>query len=114
MTDPTPEHFASRIAALSPEKRAMLEALLQRSSAETSTAAAMPESIQRRDHWGPAPLSFAQQRLWFLDQLEPGTPMYNMVRRIRVMGLLDLDALQQALQEVIARHESLRTTFPSV
>ena len=62
----------------------------------------------------PLPLSFAQQRLWFLDQLEPGNPLYNVAFVTRIQGKLDVACLEKSLNEVIARHESLRTTFPSV
>jgi amino acid adenylation domain-containing protein len=60
---------------------------------------------------GPLPLSFAQQRLWFLDQFEPGTPLYNMPAAIRLQGRLDREALQRTLDEIVRRHESLRTRF---
>src|SRR2546423_15372954 len=60
------------------------------------------------------PASFAQQRLWFLDQLEPGTAAYNLVRAFRITGPLDIDALTSAIGAVIQRHESLRTIFDSV
>ncbi|HEX2094189.1 MAG TPA: amino acid adenylation domain-containing protein, partial [Longimicrobiaceae bacterium] len=61
----------------------------------------------------PLPLSFAQQRLWFIDQLEPGRPTYNMPFPLRIRGGLELRALERALTEVVRRHESLRTRFPS-
>jgi amino acid adenylation domain-containing protein len=60
------------------------------------------------------PMSFAQQRLWFLDQLEPGSASYNISRAVRLKGPLDFQALQQALNSIVARHESLRTNFTSI
>jgi len=60
------------------------------------------------------PLSFAQQRLWFLDQLEPGTATYNIPIGIRLSGSLNVGALEQSISEVVRRHETLRTRFVSV
>ncbi|HYO68160.1 MAG TPA: AMP-binding protein, partial [Archangium sp.] len=60
---------------------------------------------------GPLPLSFAQQRLWFLDQLEPGSTVYNMPSALRLSGRLSASALAQALEALVLRHEALRTTF---
>ncbi|WP_163997838.1 non-ribosomal peptide synthetase, partial [Pyxidicoccus caerfyrddinensis] len=60
---------------------------------------------------GPLPLSFAQQRLWFIDQLEPGGASYSMPTFVRMEGTLDADALRRALAELASRHEALRTTF---
>src|ERR1043166_8673785 len=60
------------------------------------------------------PLSFAQQRLWFLDQLEPGTSTYNIPAAMRLRGSLDVAALERSISEVVRRHEVLRTTFVSV
>jgi non-ribosomal peptide synthetase component F/alpha-ketoglutarate-dependent taurine dioxygenase len=57
------------------------------------------------------PLSFAQQRLWFLNQLEPDSPFYNVPLPIRIKGNLNLAALEQALNLIVARHEALRTVF---
>ncbi|MES1244220.1 MAG: amino acid adenylation domain-containing protein, partial [Acidobacteriota bacterium] len=57
------------------------------------------------------PLSFAQQRLWFLDQLDPGNPLYNIGIALRVRGPLDVRALVRSLEEIVRRHEVLRTVF---
>jgi len=60
------------------------------------------------------PLSFAQQRLWFVDQLEPGNASYNMPLAVRLKGRLNVAALQAGLDEIVRRHETLRTTFAAV
>ena len=62
---------------------------------------------------GELPLSFAQQRLWFLDQLEPGSTLYNMPFAVRLKGQLDVEALKRTLSEIVRRHEVLRTIFAS-
>ncbi len=60
------------------------------------------------------PLSFAQQRLWFIDQLEPGNSAYNFPAAVRLKGPLNVAALEQSINEIVKRHESLRTTFTIV
>jgi amino acid adenylation domain-containing protein len=60
------------------------------------------------------PLSFAQQRLWFIDQLEPNSSLYNIPAALRLTGQLDIPALEQTLSEVVRRHEVLRTTFAEI
>lgn len=60
------------------------------------------------------PTSFAQQRLWLLDQLQPGDPTYNIAAAVRLRGRLDVEALRESLQEVGQRHEALRTTFTTI
>ncbi|HYW12750.1 MAG TPA: amino acid adenylation domain-containing protein [Longimicrobium sp.] len=62
----------------------------------------------------PAPLSFAQERLWFLDQMQPGNPVYNVLSAHRLSGPLDAAAMERALGQVVRRHDALRTTFPAV
>ncbi|HEY0603237.1 MAG TPA: amino acid adenylation domain-containing protein [Herpetosiphonaceae bacterium] len=99
--------FANRIAALPPDKLAALIARMK----EKGTAAS-PQSIPVRGSDEPAPLSFAQQRLWFLDQLEPNNPFYNLPLAVRLRGVLDLAALTHSFNTILQRHEVLRTTFP--
>ena len=70
-------------------------------------------TIPTVDRTGPLALSFAQQRLWFLDQLEPGTAVYNLPFALRLDGTLDRRALHRALGALVARHEVLRTRFES-
>jgi amino acid adenylation domain-containing protein len=71
-----------------------------------------PPRIERAQREGDVmPLSFAQQRLWFIDQLEPGNPVYNTPRAVRLRGTLNIAALERALTTLVRRHEALRTTF---
>src|SRR6266700_1586648 len=74
-----------------------------------STREAGPLSVRVTN--GRAPMSFAQQRLWFLDRLAPGTPFYNLPEAFRLRGFLDVPALEGALAETLRRHSVLRTTF---
>src|SRR5579862_4540057 len=60
------------------------------------------------------PASFAQERLWFLDQFEPGSAAYNIPRVFRIRGPLHVDVLRRAFQSTVQRHAALRTTFDSV
>ena len=69
------------------------------------------EKIERQDK---LPISFAQQRLWFLSQLEPESPFYNIPAAIQINGELDISILERSFQEIINRHEVLRTTFLTV
>jgi amino acid adenylation domain-containing protein len=70
-------------------------------------------TISRRLESGPAPLSFGQERRWFLEQMKPNNPP-NIARAIRMLGHLDIRLLQQTLDAIVARHEILRTTFGEV
>jgi amino acid adenylation domain-containing protein len=94
---------------LTPEQRKLLELLLKK---ETSAASVLP--IGRRDAAQPAPLSFSQQRLWMLDRLHASNPAYNLYTASRLTGALDVAALEHALNEVMRRHEVLRTQFSVV
>src|ERR1700738_965486 len=68
-------------------------------------------SIKRVSRETPLPLSFAQQRLWFLDQLNFSGPAYNILIALRLTGSLNVSALEQSLKEIVRRHEILRTNF---
>jgi hypothetical protein len=93
---------------LSSERQQLLMMMLQ----EKGIGKLHTQSILRRNASRPWwPLSFAQQRLWFLDQLMPGNPFYNVSTAVRLRGALQIDALERSLHEVVKRHESLRTTF---
>ncbi|WP_342379995.1 amino acid adenylation domain-containing protein [Myxococcus stipitatus] len=70
-----------------------------------------PPPLVALPHEGPRPLSFAQQRLWFLYRMEPESPVYNMPAVLRLSGALDVDVARRCLDALRERHESLRTTF---
>ena len=103
-------NIANKITELSVEKRQLLDRYLKKAGLDLTSAIIIP---QRRDT-DRFPLSFAQERLWFLDQLEPNRPIYNLPDTHRFRGPLDLDALQRSLSEIVRRHELLRTTFQMV
>jgi amino acid adenylation domain-containing protein len=70
-----------------------------------------PPPISRRSATDPAPLSFAQERLWFLEQLEPDSVVYNVCRASRLIGDLNIPALEASLSEIVRRHEVLRSAI---
>lgn len=72
---------------------------------------AVSQPIPPRDRARPCPLSPAQQRLWFMEQLDPGLLIYNEAEAVRLQGELNVDAMEQALNVIVARHEMLRTTI---
>ena len=78
------------------------------------TTGSEPPHMSRDDDVTALPLSFAQERLWFLDQLIPGSPAYTIFDAVRLRGPLDVTALGRSLTELVRRHEILRSTFPSV
>ncbi|MCU1449929.1 MAG: hypothetical protein JWP02_2099, partial [Acidimicrobiales bacterium] len=94
----------SRISSLPPELQEQLRRRLAGQARQTDV-------IPAADRSGPLPMSFSQQRLWFLNDLLPGDAGYNSGLVLRLVGALDVTALNRALQQLLARHESLRTTF---
>ncbi len=82
--------------------------------AANRTSSFTPTPIVPMGRDGNQPLSFAQQRLWFLDQLVPNNPFYNVPAALRLTGSLNLRALQQTFNEIVRRHEALRTTLAVV
>jgi amino acid adenylation domain-containing protein len=99
------EEYAERQSRLSAAKRAVLA---QRLAAGSTTVA---PAIQPLPDGAPAPLSWAQERLWFMEQFVPGTAAYTIPVVVRVPGGLDPAALRAALDHLVARHETLRSTF---
>ncbi|HEU5459810.1 MAG TPA: condensation domain-containing protein, partial [Pyrinomonadaceae bacterium] len=95
---------------LAQDRMQLLNALLKKKGIRVPADQAI-STISKRSGPGPWPLSFAQQRLWFLDQLEPGISAYNIPIAFRLRGPLNHAALERSFQEILRRHESLRTTF---
>jgi amino acid adenylation domain-containing protein len=102
--------LTARMDALSPAKRRLLELRLEKQGA----LASVEQKIARRATHNSAPLSFTQQQLWFLNQLEPESPAYNQPKAIQLKGQLNAGTLKKALEGIVARHEVLRTTFLSL
>ncbi|HWN40735.1 MAG TPA: amino acid adenylation domain-containing protein, partial [Thermoanaerobaculia bacterium] len=97
-------------------ERPKLADLARAVEAAHSTGERLPvPRLQPRARTGPSlPVSFAQERLWFLQQLEPGSATYNMPVAVELSGSLRPGALAEALAQVVRRHESLRTTFTTI
>ncbi len=100
-------------ATLAQAAAVVREALGSGAAADAGTAAETPaRQIPRREQaTDRAPLSFSQERMWFLDQLDPGTPIYNLFNRVEVDGPLAIPVLGRCLDELVRRHEILRTVF---
>jgi len=103
MTDVT----AQRIAGLSPEKRLLLERLARVRHAPLAGEV----QVVRTKSEGPVSLSFSQERLWLIDRLQPGNPLYNVFEAWRLAGKLHVGALRQALNDLLERQAALRTQF---
>ncbi|HEY4594401.1 MAG TPA: condensation domain-containing protein, partial [Thermoanaerobaculia bacterium] len=107
MSDPT---VANRLAGLSREQRALLFEQLRKRK-EQQAAAAPDRLTPRAPAAAPPPASFAQERLWLIDRLQPGLALYNMPLALRIAGEARPAVLAAALGEIVRRHETLRTTF---
>ncbi len=101
------ESLSERRSRLSPERRAILEKLTQGKATGKTGAPRIPV----RPTPGPGSLSFGQQRLWFLDQLVPGSAAYNITEGLLLQGQLQITTLERSLNEIVRRHEALRTLF---
>ncbi len=97
-----------RVAQLSDRKRALLDALLAKKGVDLERSMVLP-----RKGTGPAPLSYGQERLWWLHRLDPGSTAYNLHQALRLVGALDTGALMRALGELFRRHEVLRSVVCS-
>ena len=98
----------SLLAELRARKAELVEFL---AAARESNDSPLPAEIPRASRDAPLPLSFAQQRLWFLDQLEGPSATYNVPAALKLQGKLDVAALQRALRGAVARHDTLRSRF---
>jgi hypothetical protein len=110
-----------RLSALTPEQRALFEALRRRQQAGVAPHAPQPPPVPRvtgDDRKGPAagdwPLSIDQERLWRLHQDNPGLVSWNVDAASRLRGELEVPALEAALREIVRRHAALRTSFPLI
>lgn len=99
--------LAQRRSGLSPQQRAVLAQRMRGGKSDAPTASGIP----RRAGNGPAPLSYAQQRHWFLWQLDPDSTAYHISGALDLVGHLDHAALEASFSAVVARHEALRTVF---
>ena len=101
-------NLSQRVADLSPEKLKLLARRLSKKQEDDYSGQSIKPQSRTSNSF---PLSFAQQRLWFIDQLQPGNIAYNIYQPIRLAGHLSIEALHQSLNEVVRRHDVLRTTF---
>lgn len=98
------------LAGLSPNQLELLRLRLANVDKKGAERASVPLRAQARID-NTAPLSFSQQRIWFLNQFTPDTSAYNIIRGIRLSGRLSIPAFEQTINEIVRRHEALRTTF---
>ncbi|MEO1619894.1 MAG: condensation domain-containing protein, partial [Cyanobacteria bacterium J06632_3] len=104
--------FYEQLATLTPEQRALLEKKLAAKGLEKGLQMlGKGTSIPKRPEHQPIPLSFAQQRLWFVQQLDPQNTAYNVASVLELEGELNVPALEKSLNALVERHETFRTHF---
>ena len=103
-------NLSEKLKNLTPEQRELLLKKLQ-ARKKTAPVAKQQEAIQQRPDTAELPVSFAQERLWFFDQLVPGSPLYNISAAVKFYGDLRIDMLEKSINAVIRRHDILRTYF---
>ena len=99
--------FYQQLSKLTPEQRALFEKKLSEKGLQTPKINTIPRRLADR----PIPLSFAQQRLWFVQQLDPDNTAYNVASVLKLQGPLNISALEKSLNTLVERHETLRTRF---
>lgn len=104
------KNFNQRIAALSPEQRALFELRLNQKNLQIKKSTSIPQ----RKPSDVLFLSLSQERLWVLHQLQPNTPLYNEASLLTLTGYLNIHILEKSIKEIIKRHEILRTSFQNV
>jgi len=114
LSSPAQQHVSAPLAnraqaTFSPPKLALLEKRLKRMKEVGDT-----EEISPRPRANYFPLSFSQERMWFVDQLGGGSPFYNVSTALRLKGPLNVSALERCFNEIVRRHEVLRTVFQAV
>src|SRR6201988_2405704 len=105
------QQVSDGITDLTPEQQALLVQWLQSKRANSGEQEKAYSSIPIASRERDIPVSFAQQRIWFLDQLAAGSAAFTVPQATRISGALDVQSLHRAFVEIMRRHESLRTTF---
>jgi Condensation domain len=103
-------NIAKRIAALSPEQRKLLELRLKQKQINLGRKSSIPQ----RKAADTLPLSLMQEKLWFGHQLQPDLPLYNELNLFKLVGNLDLVAIEKSINKIIQRHEILRTAIQTI
>ena len=102
--------IAKRLALLPESKKAIFRQTLEKEGIDPWQLPIVPQPVQEQGY----PLSYSQQRLWFIEQMEAGNPMYNEFFALRFVGDLQLPAFNHAINKVIERHHILRTNYVNV